>query len=290
MRKTIITYVSILLCILNVFVAVFGLWYLFKGFESSSLYQWLDQCNTDLAVWCIAIIGVIIMVVSAVCLTNSILMPYCYGCIYDFVEGVVYKWFPIKQNDKKEEPKIEATLVKSNPMSEVVVKDTVIQPTITDLEHVAEVIAGNTNLEKTTIITNTTSVSPSINCFVNNFDDYFPMPDITYYKWTFANEKDCERIIKNMFNDEKRTYFYEKKPTDRENLLLGIQTNVNAWRVIRDKKDNTKRYDYCIYDYAEGKQYLLLDPTEVNMNGKVNDWENYYMLYRELGYLYTFYN
>ena len=285
MRKTIITYVSILLCILNVFVAVFGLWYFFEGFECSSLYQWLDQCNTDLAVWCIAIIGVIIMVVSAACLTTSILMPYCYGCIYDFVEDFVYKWFPIKQNVAKEEPKIEATLVKSNPMSKVTVKDMVIQPTITDLDHVSEVIAGGAS-DKTPKINNVVSGKH----FVDNFGEYFPMTASNYYTWTYAVEVDCERILKSMFKDDKRAYFYEKKPTDRENLLLGIQTNVNAWRVIRDKKDNTKRYDYCIYDYAEGKQYLLLDPTEVNMNGKVNDWENYYMLYRELGYLYTFYN
>ena len=292
MRKTIITYVSILLCMLNVFVAVFGLWYLFEGFESSSLYQWLDQCDTDLAVWCIAIIGVIIMVISVVCLTTSILMPYWYEHIYGFVEDLVYKQFPQKQTNIKEEPKISVTpndIPKPLPEPKVEVEDPIVKTTIKDLEHVAEVIfaeviAGDTYKPK--VVSN----SPSNKQFVRNFDDYFPMPDRTFYTWTFAIEGDCERIIKNMFKDEKRTYFYEKNPTDRENLLIGIKTTDNAWRVIRDENANTKRYDYCIYDYVEDKQYLLIDPLEVNMNGKDNDWENYYTLYRELGYLYNFYN
>lgn len=101
MRKT-IKCVSILICILIVFGAVFGMWYSFEGFENSALYQWLDRCDTDLAVWGIAIIGTIIFVLTAACLTTSILMPYCYEGIYGFVEGIVYKWFPRKQNGTKE--------------------------------------------------------------------------------------------------------------------------------------------------------------------------------------------
>lgn len=279
MRKTIIKYVSILLCILNVFVAVFGLWYFFEGFENSSLYQWLDQCNTDLAVWCIAIIGVIIMVVSAVCLTNSILMPYCYGCIYDFVEGLVYKWFPRKQNNKKEEPKIQVTLIKSNPVPKV---DVVVQPTIKDLDHVSEVIAGEAP-DKTPKLNNVVSGV----YFVDNFDEYFPMTASNYYRWTYAIEEDCERIRKSMLKDDKTAYFYEKNPKDRENLLLGIQTTVGKWRINKDENSNTKWPDYSIYDYVEDKHYLLIDPVEVSMELTEKDWKNYISLYMELDDLYS---
>ena len=224
MRKT-IKCVSILLCILNVFVAVFGLWYFFEGIENSTLYRWLDQCDIDLAVWGIAIIEIIILVLSAACLTTSILMPYCYEYIYDFVEGVVYKWFPRKQNEKKEEEsKIQVTLIKSNPVPKVVIKDMVIQPTITDLEHVSEVIAGE-EFDKTPKINNVDSGKH----FVDNFDEYFPMTIGNYYTWTYADETDCERIRRIMFEDDKMVCFYEKNPKDRESLLLGIQTTFGKW-------------------------------------------------------------
>lgn len=281
MRKTIIKYVSILLCILNVFVAVFGLWYFFEGIENSIIYHWLDQCDIDLAVWGIAIIEIIILVISAACLTTSILMPYCYEWIYDFVEGIVYKWFPRKQNDKKEEPKIQVTLIKSNPVPKVVVKERVIQPTITDLEHISEVIAGEAP-DKTPKLNNVVSGKH----FVDNFDEYFPMSASNYYRWTYAIEEDCERIRKSMLKDDKTAYYYEKNPKDRENLLLGIQTTVGKWRINRDKNANTNFYDYYIYDYVEDKHYLLVDPVEVNMNGKEKDWKNYIPLYMELDCLF----
>lgn len=277
MRKTIIKYVSILLCILNVFVAVFGLWYFFEGIENSTLYHWLDQCDIDLAVWGIAIIEIIILVLSAACLTTSILMPYCYEYIYDFVEGIVYKWFPRKQNDKNEEPKIQVTLIKSNPVPKVVVKDMVIQPTITDLEHVSEVIAGG-EFDKSPKINNVVSGM----YFVDNFDEYFPMTASNYYTWTYAIEVDCERLRKSMLQDDKTTYFYEKNPKDRENLLLGIQTTVGKWRITRTENTNTKWYDYSIYDYVEDKHYLLIDPVEVSMELQEKDWKNYISLYIEL--------
>lgn len=288
MRKTIIKYVSILLCILNVFVAVFGLWLFFEGFDNTTVSQWLYQCDIELSVWGIAIIEIIILVLSGACLTTSILMPYYYEWIYDFVEGIVYKWFPLKQTNTKEEPKIQATLIKSNPIPKVVVKETLVRPTITDLDHVSEVIAGgeldNTNVEKTP-----NTVVPSTH-FVDNFDEYFPMVDICYYTWTFATEKDCERIRKSMLKDDKTAYFYEKNPKDRESLIIGIQTTYNAWRINRDENTNTKRYDYCIYDYVEDKQYLLVDSLEVNVNGKETDWKNYKYIYNKLGELYNFYN
>lgn len=284
MRKTIIKYVSIFLCILNVFVAVFGLWYSFKEFDNSSLYHWLDRCDTELAVWGIVIIWTIIMVVSAACLTTTILMPYCYEWIYDFVEGVVYKWFPIKQNGAKEEPKIQVTLIKSNPVPKVVVKDMVIQPTITDLDHVSEVIVGESS-DKASKINNIVIGKHSI----DNFDEYFPMSADNFYTWTYASEVVCERIMKNIIKDDKTAYFYEKTPKDRENLLIGIQTTYSKWRITRYKNTNTKLYDYCIYDYFKNKHYLLIDPVEVSMDGKEKEWVSYISLYMELERLFDCY-
>lgn len=285
MRKTIIKYVSILLCILNVFVAVFGLWYLFEGIGNSILYHWLERCDIELPVWGIAIIEIIILVLFEACLTTSILMPYCYEWIYDFVEGIVYKWFPLKQTNTKEEPKIQVTLIKSNPAPKVVVKETLIQPTITDLDHVSEVIAGGST-DKTPKINNVDSGRLSGQCFVDNFDEYFPMLASNYDTWAFANEIDCDRILKSMFKDDKRAYFYEKNPKDKENLLLGIQTSDKAWRIIRCKNTNTKGHDYCIYDYFEDKHYLLVDPVGVSMDGKEKNWGSYISLYMELECLY----
>jgi hypothetical protein len=280
MRKTIINYVSILLCILNVFGAVFCPWYFFEGFENSTLYHWLDQCDTDLAVWGIAIIGVIIMVISAVCLTTSILMPYYYDDIYSFVENCVDRWFPRKPNTVKQEPKISVTtndIPKPLPEPNVAIEDPIVKTTITDLEHVSEVIAGG-EFDKTPKINNVVSGM----YFVDNFDEYFPMTASNYYRWTYAIEEDCERIRKSMLKDDKTAYFYEKNPKDRENLLLGIQTTVGKWRINRDENSKTKWFDYCIYDYVEDKHYLLVDPVEVSMELQEKDWKNYISLYIEL--------
>ena len=90
-----------------------------------------------------------------------------------------------------------------------------------------------------------------------------------------------------MFKDDKRAYFYENDPKDIENLLIGIQTTTGKWRIIRDKNTNTKQYDYCIYDYFENKQYLFVDPLEVNMNGKEKEWESYISIYIELDCLFN---
>lgn len=159
-------------------------------------------------------------------------------------------------------------------MPKVVVKDMVLQPTITDLDHVTEVIDGG-ELDTTLNINNVVSGKH----FVDNFDEYFPMPDSNYYIWVFPNSIDCERILKSMSKDDKITYFYENNPKDRKNLLLGIQTKENKWRIIRNENTNTKQYDYCIYDYFKNKQYLLVDPVEVNMNGTEKEWESYISLY-----------
>lgn len=277
MRKTIKKVLTLLIVGLILFGAVFGLWLFFEGFDNTIVSQWLYQCNDDWALLVRAIICTAILVLSSACLTTSILMPYYYEDINRFVDNFVDKWFPRKQNDTKEEPKIQVTLIKSNPVPKVVVKDMVIQPTITDLDHVSEVNAGEVS-DKTSKINNVVSGKH----FVDNFDEYFPMSADNYYTWTYASEVVCERIMKNIIKDDKTAYFYEKTPKDRENLLLGIQTTYSKWRITRDKNANTKWYDYCIYDYFKNKHYLLVDPSGVNMDGKEKEWVSYISLYMEL--------
>ena len=281
MRKTIKKVLTLLIVGLILFGAVFGLWLFFEGFDNTIVSQWLYQCNDDWALLVRAIICTAILVLSSACLTTSILMPYYYEDINRFVDNFVDKWFPRKQNDTKEEPKIQVTLIKSNPVPKVVVKDMVIQPTITDLEHVSEVIADGAS-DKIPKINNIVSGKH----FVDNFDEYFPMSTDNFYTWTYAIEKDCERIRKSMLKDDKTAYFYEKNQKGRENLLLGIQTTLGKWRITKDKNANTKWSDYCIYDYVEDKHYLLIDPVEVSMELKEKDWQNYISLYIELDVLF----
>ncbi len=277
MRKTIKKVLTLLIVGLILFGAVFSLWLFFEGFDNTVVSQWLYQCNYGWVLLVRTIICTAILVLSSACLTTSILMPYYYEDINRFVDNFVDKWFLRKQNDTQEEPKIQVTLIKSNPVPKVVVKDMVIQPTITDLDLASEVNAGG-EFDKTPNLNNVVSGM----YFVDNFEEYFPMTADNYYIWKFPNYIDCERLLKSMFKDDKRAYFYENDPKDRENLLLGIQTTDNKWRIIRNENTNTKEYDYCIYDYFENQQYLLVDPLEVNMKGKEKEWESYISLYVEL--------